>query len=265
MQVEGGDAPVAEFAPAVTGAVDYARQREVVAGQGEDGVRRTLLGDGLLGGVDDDACVDLAGTASEIPGCEAQLVDAVGPVGGVERGRGNEAVDGGGCGALLGQGLPLRPLSPGPSPALGRGEMGGGEFELPAHELALGELGLEGRGGGEFDGLAAGAGAGQGAAPGQRRRGGVGDGDGHLAHAALADDLGGVVERVGRRPGVRHPHGQDVLRAERLRGKKTGQRRVDSPRDAHNPAAEAGALRLAAQETGEDAARQAGIDLEGAG
>src|SRR3990172_6974973 len=78
-----------------------------------------------------------------------------------------------------------------------------------------------------------------------------------VSPAAAAAGAGGG--GVGRR------EGQGVLRAERLRGKKTGQRRVDSPRDAHNPAAEAGALRLAAQETGEDAARQAGIDLEGAG
>ena len=76
MQIERGNAPVAEFA---VRAVERAREREVVAGEREHGVGGAVLFDALLRAVDHNARIDLARASGEIPGGEAQLVHAVGP------------------------------------------------------------------------------------------------------------------------------------------------------------------------------------------
>ena len=75
-----------------------------------------------------------------------------------------------------------------------------------------------------------------------------------------------MVQTVGTRGAVRHPHADDVLLAERLGGQKCGQRRVHAARQSHDPFFEAAPAKdLILQETHQPFTSQFGVNGEGIG
>ena len=83
-----------------------------------------------------------------------------------------------------------------------------------------------------------------------------------LGAAEVGDDRLGVAPRRGRRRPVRHQHAQQLVGADRLGDEVRHERRVDPAGQPEHRPLEAGLAQLAADELGDDPARDVGVDGE---
>ncbi|MQM32440.1 MAG: hypothetical protein CRU78_18910, partial [Candidatus Accumulibacter phosphatis] len=120
-----------------------------------------MAGESLVGAVDDQGGGDFAAAAGEVPGAQAQLIEAVVELLRIERRQRQCLCDAARCRFGFGQRLPAIAADC-------------GELQPPAHELCFGELRGQGGACQHFLRLGIGAGAGERAAPRELRRGGIG-------------------------------------------------------------------------------------------
>ena len=127
-----------------------------MAGEGHAGVAPGVTGEGLLGAVENQRGGYLAAVAGEVPGAQAQLVDAVIELLRIEICQ-NQRLRDSNC-RCLGCGESLPDIA-----------AGGGKLQLPAHQLRFGKPGSDCGARPQAAWLAARAGIGQFAAPGDQR------------------------------------------------------------------------------------------------